>query len=68
MAVAAWVASELAATLPLQGLALHLTQVLGGIGSAALVFYFACRLLRVAELDETINAIAGRFARSRRSR
>lgn len=64
MAVAAWGTSELAATLPLQGLALHLTQVLGGIGSAALVFYFACRLLRVAELDETINAIAGRFARS----
>jgi putative peptidoglycan lipid II flippase len=68
MAATAWVASELAATLPLRGLALHLIQVLGGIGSAALVFYFTCRLLRVAELDETINAVAGRFARSRGSR
>jgi hypothetical protein len=32
------------------------------------VFYFACRLLRVAELDETIKAVAGRFVRSRGSR
>jgi putative peptidoglycan lipid II flippase len=66
MSAATWLVSELAATLPLQGLALHLVQVLGGIGSAALVFYFACRLLRVDGLDEAINAIAGRFARSRR--
>jgi putative peptidoglycan lipid II flippase len=68
MAAMAWGASELAATLPLQGLALHLIQVLGGIGSAALVFYFACRLLRVTELDEAVNAIAGRLAHSRASR
>ena len=68
MAATAWGASELAATLPLQGLALHLIQVLGGIGSGALVFYFACRLLRVDELDEALNAVAGRFARSRGSR
>ncbi len=68
MGATAWVASELAATLPLQGLALHLVQVLAGIGSAALVFYFACRLLGVDEIDETVNAIAGRFARSRGSR
>jgi putative peptidoglycan lipid II flippase len=68
MGATAWVASELAATLPFEGLALHLIQVLGGIGSAALVFYFACRLLGVDELDETVNAIAGRLARSRVSR
>ena len=67
MAAAAWCVSELAATLPLQGLALHLVQVLAGIASAALVFYFACRLLGVDEIDETVNAIAGRFARSRGS-
>ena len=68
MGATAWGASELAATLPLQGLALHSLQVLGGIGSAALVFYLACRLLHVDELDETINAIAGRFTRLRGSR
>ena len=66
MAAAAWIASELATNLPLQGLALHLLQVIAGIGSAALVFYFACRALQVGELDDTINTIAGRFLRSRR--
>jgi putative peptidoglycan lipid II flippase len=66
MAAAAWIASELATNLPLQGFALHLLQVIAGIGSAALVFYFACRALRVIELDDAINAIAGRFLRSRR--
>jgi putative peptidoglycan lipid II flippase len=66
MAAAAWIASELATNLPLQGLALHLLQVIAGIGSAALVFYFACRVLGIGELDDTIQAIAGRFLRSRR--
>lgn len=66
MAAAAWLASELSATLPLQGLARHFVQVTAGIGSAALVFYFACRVLRVEELDEAINAIVGRLMRSRR--
>lgn len=66
MAAAAWLASELSATLPLQGLARHFVQVTAGIGSAALVFYFACRALRVEELDEAINAIVGRLMRSRR--
>jgi putative peptidoglycan lipid II flippase len=66
MAAIAWLASELAATLPLRGLALHLVQVTAGIGTAALVFYFFCRLLRVEELDEAVNAIAGRFSRSLR--
>jgi putative peptidoglycan lipid II flippase len=63
MAAAAWLVSELAATLQMRGVSLHLVQVTGGIGSAALVFYFACRLLGVEELDEAINAIAGRFSR-----
>ena len=63
MAAAAWLVSELAAMLQMRGLALHLVQVAGGIGSAALVFYFACRLLGVEELNEAINAITGRLSR-----
>ena len=66
MAAIAWLASDLAATLPLQGLALHLVQVIAGIGCAASVFYFACRLLRVDELDEAVSAITGRLRRSLR--
>ncbi len=63
MAAAAWLVSELAATLPMRGLALYLAQVTGGIASAALVFYSACRLFGVHELDEAIHAITGRFSR-----
>src|SRR6185436_8112447 len=37
MAATAWLASESAGMLPLGGLALHLVQVLGSIGLAALV-------------------------------
>jgi putative peptidoglycan lipid II flippase len=66
MAAVAWVVSELATILPLQGLALRLVQVIAGIGCAASVFYCACRLLQVDELDETVNAITSRFARSLR--
>jgi uncharacterized membrane protein len=63
MAAAAWLVRELAATLPVRGLVLHLAQVTGGIASAALVFYTACRLFGVHELDEAIHAITGRFSR-----
>ncbi len=65
MAAAAWLVSELAATLPMRGLVLHLAQVTGGIASAALAFYSACRLFGVHELDEAIHAITGRFSRGR---
>ncbi len=65
MAAAAWLVSELAATLPMRGLVLHLAQVTGGITSAALAFYSACRLFGVHELDEAIHAITGRFSRGR---
>ena len=63
MAAAAWLVSELAATLPMRGLVLHLAQVTGGITSAALAFYSACRLFGVHELDEAIHAMTGRFSR-----
>ena len=68
MGLAAWLLSELAASVGLRGLVLHLVQVIGGIGAAALVFYFACRLLHVEELDEAFNAVIGRmFTRVKRA-
>ena len=68
MGLAAWLVSELAASVGLRGLVLHLVQVIGGIGAAALVFYFACRLLHVEELDEAFNAVIGRmFTRVKRA-
>jgi putative peptidoglycan lipid II flippase len=63
MAVTAWLISELAGALPLRGLWLHLLQVIGTIGLAAVVFYFCCRWLRIEELPEAVTAVAGRFAR-----
>ena len=68
MAAAAWLSSELAAALPLGGLWLHLVQVIGAIGLAAGVFYFCCRLLRIEELPEAVDAVAGRLARLLRRR
>ena len=63
MAAVAWLVSESLSTLPLRGLALHLVQVIGAIGLAAMVFYWSCRLLRIEELNEARNAVVGRFVR-----
>jgi len=63
MAVTAWVVSESLSVLPLRGLLLHLVQVVFSIWLAALVFYSICRLLRVEELNEAVNAVGGRFTR-----
>jgi putative peptidoglycan lipid II flippase len=63
MAAAAWLVSAWCAELPLGGLALRLVRVAAAIMVAALVFYLACQWLRVRELDEAVNAIAGRFFR-----
>jgi hypothetical protein len=41
----------------------RLVRVAAAIGAAALVFYFVCRWLQVRELDEAVDAIAGRFLR-----
>jgi putative peptidoglycan lipid II flippase len=69
MAVTAWSVSESFTVLPLRGLALHLIQVIFAIWLGALVFYSTCRLLRVEELNEAVNAVGGRFTRLlRRSR
>ncbi|HEY3304908.1 MAG TPA: murein biosynthesis integral membrane protein MurJ [Candidatus Binatia bacterium] len=70
MAAAAWLVSRLVAAEPsLDGFALYLAQVLAAIAAALAVFYTSCRLLRVEELDEAVNAVAGRFMRlTRRGR
>ena len=68
MAVVAWLCSRLVGGLPISGLTLHLVRVGASIGLATLVFYWSCRLLKIAELDEAVNAIAGRFLRLARRR
>jgi putative peptidoglycan lipid II flippase len=61
MALTAWMVSAAAAMLPLRGLLLHVIQVSAAIGCATLVFYFTCRLLRVEELAEAVDAIGGKL-------
>jgi putative peptidoglycan lipid II flippase len=63
MALSAWAISAAVALFPVKGLLLHSVQVSSAIGCATLVFYFACRLLRVEELGEAIDAIGGRLSR-----
>jgi putative peptidoglycan lipid II flippase len=63
MAAVAWLASEFCTSLPLAGIALKLVRVSAAITLAAIAFYIACRLLRIQEMDEAIEAIAGRFLR-----
>lgn len=69
MAAVTWFSSELASELPIAGLTLRFVRVGSSITLATIVFYWACRLFKIAELDEATNAIAGRFLRlARRKR
>ncbi len=68
MALAAWLVDELSLALPLSGLALDFTRVLVPITLAAIVFYMGCRMLRIGELDDAFDAIAGRMLRGWRRR
>jgi putative peptidoglycan lipid II flippase len=63
MAAVAWLVNEFCASLPLAGITLKLVSVSASITSAAMVFYVACRLLRIEELKEAIDAVGGRFLR-----
>lgn len=67
MALTAWMVSTAVAMLPLGGFLLHLFQVSAAIGCATLAFYFTCRLLRIEEFNDAIDAIGSkllsRFAR-----
>lgn len=66
MAVIAWLVDSLAAMLPLGGILLDFSRVLASIVSAVLVFYAGCRLFRVAEFNDAIDAIASRLRRGSR--
>src|SRR6266480_3181982 len=63
MASVVWMVAEGVTALQLHGHALHFILVVASVASAAIVFYLACRILQVKELDDAINAIAGRFIR-----
>ena len=63
MAVVAWSVNEFCASMPLSGIVLKLVSVVASITLAAIVFYAGCRMLRVEELDEAIDAVGGRFRR-----
>jgi hypothetical protein len=63
MAAVAWSVSEFCAGLPLAGIALRLVRVSTAITLAAIAFYVACKLLRIEELDEAVEAVGGRFLR-----
>ncbi len=68
MAVVAWSVSAFSVALPLYGLALQLFRVVASITLAGVVFYFGCRVLRIAELSEAVDAIGGRFFKAFRKR
>jgi putative peptidoglycan lipid II flippase len=63
MALVAWAINQVVPMLPLAGLVLALTRVILAIACAALTFYFACRWLRVVEVNEAASAIGGRVLR-----
>jgi putative peptidoglycan lipid II flippase len=63
MAAVAWLVSELCASLPLAGILLRLVRVSASITLAGIAFYVACKFFRVEELDEAVDAVAGRFLR-----
>jgi putative peptidoglycan lipid II flippase len=63
MAIVAWLASEFAGALPLQGLLLEFIRVATAIVLATLTFYLSCRLLRIEELNEAIESIGGKLLR-----
>jgi putative peptidoglycan lipid II flippase len=62
MAAAAWLVSAQLAP-HFSGFARYLAEVAGAMIAALVVFYFACRLLRVEELDDAVNSIGARFRR-----
>jgi len=68
MAIVAWFINDFAGALPLQGLMLEFVRVITAIGLATVTFYLSCRLFRIEELNEAVNAIGGRLLRSRRSK
>jgi putative peptidoglycan lipid II flippase len=66
LAAVAWLVNDFAGALPLHGLALNFVRVVAAISLAAVAFYSCCRLLRVEELAEAVNAVEGRLWRTLR--
>jgi putative peptidoglycan lipid II flippase len=64
MAAVVWLVSEMAAMLPLPQLLLRLVQVVLSMIFAAIIYYLACRMLKVRELNDAVNAVCGRFVRA----
>lgn len=65
MAAAAWfLSAQIADRVTLTGFVLYLVQVVSAISLAAVVFLLSCRVLKVKELDEAIDAIKGPLLRS----
>ena len=61
MAIVAWWVNEYAIILPLRGLPLNFARVTAAIALATLTFYVSCRLLRIEELAEAVDAIGGKL-------
>ena len=63
LAVVAWSVSAFSIGLPFHGLALQLVRVVASVTLAGVAFYLSCRMLHIEELDEAVDAIAGKFLR-----
>jgi putative peptidoglycan lipid II flippase len=63
MAMVGWSVNELAAALPMSGLALDFTRVVAAVLLAALTFYLSCRLLRIEELSAAAESLGASFLR-----
>jgi putative peptidoglycan lipid II flippase len=68
MALAIWLSSRLILDALGTGRIGRLTDVVVSVPLGAIVFYTVCRLLRVAELETAVQAVAGPLARSRAGR
>lgn len=67
MAATAWLLSAgIANSFPIRGFPLYMAQVAAAMGLAGVVFYLSCRLLKVPELDEAIETLAGPLLRGLR--
>ena len=63
MAAVAWGVSDVVGLLPIAGVLMRLTRVVAAISLATLAFVVSCRMLGVAELQDAVEAVAGRLFR-----
>lgn len=60
-----WISIQSANILGIGNILARIVQVGASIAGGILVFYLACRLLRVEEMNEAIRAVSARFLRQR---